>query len=345
MASLRQWLKNARSVSLMQSLMPALLAVILAFGEDGFNIILAVLAVIGVEAAHLCLNLSDDYFDYRSDMLSDREKIVRKGFRAMMVKYPYLTDGSETPASLKKAIASFGAAALLCGAVIFASRTSQFGLFGERGSIVIVIIALVTAFLGVFYTAPPLRLAFYGLGEPVIGLIFGPLLMCGVYYACTGSLNWGIVGISIPVGLLVLNILYTHSFIEKAGDAESGKMTLARLAGSDKTGLALAYAINLLPFVIVGVSVACGSLHPMYLLCLAVLPRSLWLCRSLTKFSMGETGVPDKPSRLLGPMGDWAGIRKAGIDWFMMRWLTARNTLSGFCALIIIARIIVLTAF
>ena len=68
----------------MQSLMPAVLAVVLAIGAEGFNIYLALLACLGVACAHLGMNLADDYFDYKADMLSDRDKVIRKGFRAMM---------------------------------------------------------------------------------------------------------------------------------------------------------------------------------------------------------------------------------------------------------------------
>ena len=40
--------------------------------------------------------------------------------------------------------------------------------------------------LGWFYTAPPLRIAYRGAGEPVIFLLFGPLAGLGTYYVQTG---------------------------------------------------------------------------------------------------------------------------------------------------------------
>ena len=177
---LKKWLNNARSVSLMQSSMPALLAVVLAIGQPGFNLWLAILAVVGVMCAHLGMNLADDYFDYRADMLSDRDKVIRRGFRAMTEKYPYLTDGSVTSGGLLSAIFSFGGVAAFCGALIFLVRTLSNGFTGMCGSWWIVVVAVLTGFLGWFYSAPPLKLAYRGLGEPVIGVIFGPLLMRGV---------------------------------------------------------------------------------------------------------------------------------------------------------------------
>lgn len=342
MGKLGQWLKNARSLSLVQSLMPAVLAVVMAIGSDGFSIVCALAALLGVACAHLSMNLADDYFDYRVDMLGDRDRVIRKGFRAMTVKYPYLTDGSESPATLRKAILSFGAVAVLAGAIIFTLRTLQSGFLGIQGTWWIVAIATVTIFLGIFYSAPPLKLAYRGLGELIIGVIFGPLLMAGVFYSCAGCLSEEIFWISIPVGLLVLNILYTHSFIDKAGDAECGKMTFALLLGSDRAGLIAAFIFNLLPFIMIAAAVIAGVLHPLYLLVLLILPRAVWLCASLRAFAAGKQDVPARPPFWLGKMMDWEGVRSAGVDWFLMRWLTARNTLSGFCFAVTAAKLILI---
>ncbi len=211
----RNWFDNARSVSLVQSVMPALLAVALAVGCDGFSWISALLAVVGVAFAHLAMNLSDDYFDYKVDMLGDRDKVVRQGFRAMMVKYPYLTDGTQTLKSTARVIVSFVLISLGCGCGVVLDRIIRGSVFwGTNGLWWIPAIVMVCAFLGVFYSAPPLKLAYRGLGEPVIGFIFGPLVMMGVYYSACGEMNEQVVLMSIPVGLLVLNILFTHSFVD-----------------------------------------------------------------------------------------------------------------------------------
>ena len=91
---LKKWIEHARPRSLMQSMMPAVLATICAIGSEKFNILCGFAAILGVVCAHLALNLADDWFDYRIDMMGDRDKVIRQGFRAMSVKYPYFTDGS-----------------------------------------------------------------------------------------------------------------------------------------------------------------------------------------------------------------------------------------------------------
>ena len=345
MKKILKWIEYGRYQALMQSLMPAVLAVVLSIGAEGFCWWCAVLAVFGVCCAHLAMNIADDWFDYRVDMMGDRDRVIRKGFRAMTMKYPYLTDGTQTLRSTAVAIACFVIVACTCGLAIFIHRTAEAGLWGIDGSWWIAAIVAICAFLGIFYSAPPIKLAYRGLGELVIGFIFGPLLMCGVYYASCGKMDWSIAAVGVPVGILVLNILFTHSFIDMESDAESNKMTFARVLGSRKACLVGAFVFNLVPFAIVLAAVIAGFLHPAYLAVLLVLPRAIWLCRSLVRFkkSSSDSGdIPEKPSLLLGPMPlkQWDKVREAGIDWFLMRWLCARNILSGFCLVFIIVKIL-----
>jgi len=337
---LKKWLDNARSVSLAQSLMPAMLAVVLAIGKVGFHWWDALLAVLGVCSAHLAMNLTDDYFYYKVDMLGDRDKVTRKGFRAMMVKYPYLTDGSQTLRSTARAIACFVGVALICGALILVDRARTSSFWGEDGLWWIFAIVLACAFGGVFYSAPPIKLAYRGLGEFVIGIIFGPLLMMGVYYSSCAQMGWDVVFISVPVGLLVMNILFTHSFIDIVGDAQCNKMTLARLIGSRRGNLVASAAFIFLPFFMVILGVCLKVLSVWTLVVLVILPRGIWLFHSLVIFNEDKSVKMEKPAFWLGPMPNWDRYRELDIDWFMGRWLCSRNLLSGFCAVIMIVILI-----
>ena len=341
---LKKWLDYGRAGALVQSAMPALLAAVLAFASGQAVWWIAILALVGVESAHLAMNLADDYFDYKVDMKGDRDKVVRQGFRAMTAKYPYLTDGSETLKTTAHAIARFSATAIAIGALIFIYRLLENGFTGPQGAWWIVAIAALCAFLGFFYSGPPLKLAYKGVGELIIGVIFGPLLMIGMYYACCGRVDPGIVLSSIPVGLLVLNILFTHSFIDRKGDEASNKMTFARLLKSDGACLAFSALFIFLPFALIITAVALGFSHPAYLAVLLVLPRAIWLFRSLVLFTKGQMMEIEKPAKWLGPMPGWEQIREAKIDWFLARWFCARNLLSGFCIVMGVVAIILMIA-
>jgi 1,4-dihydroxy-2-naphthoate octaprenyltransferase len=53
---------------------------------------------------------------------------------------------------------------------------------------------------------------------------------------------------------------------------------------------------------------------------------------------------PDKkfsPRFWMGPMNDWKNIQAYQLDWFMIRWLSARNLLVFFCLILIIVGFIV----
>ena len=322
------WLKNARTISLPQSMLPALTAGALSYGSAEFNWIAAVASVIGVMFLHLAMNLLDDWFDYKEGSAEARQKVSNEGFRGRMVKYPYLTSGEATHSDLLKAVFAFLFVAGLCGAVVIAVRGWN-----------VVWWILAALVIGESYSGRPLRLGFHGFGEFVIFLMFGPLLMTGVYYSVTGGLDWKILWLSPAVGMLVTNIVYSHSVLDSVPDAKMGKKTMAHLMGSGKGQIVLSALLNTLPYLMVVVGVSLGQIHPAYLAVLIVMPVSLWLVKSLDDF-VKHKEVPAEPKKWMGPMGDFERFRKAGIDWFMLRWLTARNIVMMFCMVIIIVNLI-----
>lgn len=323
-------MQNARKASLAQSMLPAILAVVIAINEAEFNIYLAILAVLGVVSAHLGMNLADDFFDYKVNTAESRKELSRQGIRARIVKYPYLTSNESTLQDLKKAIVLFLLFAAIMGGIILTVRFNW----------LIVLIAFLTLFLGISYSGFPFKFSYIGLGELVIGIIFGPLLMMGVYIASANRLDSSVVLASIPVGLLVVNILFTHSFIDKKADESANKMTFARLLKTNKANLTASVLFNFIPYLIIVAGVVLKYLHPLYLLIFLVLPRSIWLIKSLFDFAKSENANVAKPPKYMGNMGNWEKFQIAGVDWFMARWLGARNILSLFCIVIILVNII-----
>lgn len=326
--TIRFWIHNARITALPQSVLPALLAVCLAFHRPGFSWWLAVLAVSGVVLGHLGCNLLDDFFDYLKKESSYRNRLEHQGMRARISKCTYLSSGAATVKQLFAASSCFCIGALICGGVIWYYR-------GDT----IVWIALATALLGFFYSGPPFRLCYRGLGELQVGLMFGPLLMAGVYYAACGSWETSQLLISVPVGLLVANILYTHSMMDVAPDKQVGKMTLAVLLGSNGAMLTASALILLLPFLSVVTGVAAQKLPEATLLVLLTLPMAVTLFRLMAAF----TRDPQKrfnPRWWMGPIPHWERYGQVGIDWFMIRWCLARNLLTFYCLLLMVAGLI-----
>ena len=326
--SISFWWSNARPISLPQSLLPALTAVALSIGASEFNWIAALASVAGVIFLHLGLNLMDDWFDYKEGSAEARAKVANEGFRGRMIKYPYLTSNEATPSQLLKAIAVFMGIAATMGAVAILARDLKILWWVAAGLVI-----------GVSYSGGPLKLGYRGLGELVIFLMFGPLLMTGAYYAITGTVDWKIGSLSIAVGLLVTNIVYSHSVLDSVPDQKMGKKTMAHLMGSAKGQIVFSALLNTLPYLIVAAAVIFGKMHPAYLAVLLVFPVSMWLVGSLNDF-VNNREAPIEPKKWMGPMGDFDKYRKAGIDWFLLRWLTARNIVTFFCTIIIVVNLI-----
>src|SRR5581483_6868446 len=85
--------------------------------------------------------------------------------------------------------------------------------------------------LSAAYTAPPLRLKKHGLGEPTVLVVWGPLMVCGTYYAATGHLPWEIVAASFPYALLCTTVLMGKHIDKIPWDAPDGTHTLPVLLG------------------------------------------------------------------------------------------------------------------
>ena len=160
---------------------------------------------------------------------------------------------------------------------------------------------------------------------------------------------------SVAIGSMVTNIVYVHSVMEVNADAELGKMTFARLLDNVVARLSphrffsssphflkiifIAF-FALLPFALLGLGIAMGWWPIWFLLTALTLPMSVYLIHSTRLFAYG---LPrnDTPRWWMGPMGEWEKYKAAGIDWFLYRWLLARNICTFFCLIVIIVSLIV----
>ena len=360
------WIKNARNIALPQSLLPCLTAIVLCIGEEGFVWWLAIPVILGVCAAHLGMNLADDYFDYKHDSRT-RADISSTSIRARMEKCHYLeiaakaaVDGrSATPvdgrtpqshsdsspitkgakaekatlSELGWAIVGFLAFAAAMGGIVL---VGQWLLHGWQATMGMVIYAILGLIIGINYSGKPLELGYHGLGELVIGMMFGPLNMLGVQAALTGApFSWQMLCMSVGIGCMVTNIVYVHSVMEVNADAELGKMTFARLLKNKAAMVIFIGFFAMMPFVMLGLGIAMGWWSAWYLLTLATLPMSVYLIHSTRLFAYGLPRE-DTPHWWMGPMGNWEGYKKAGIDWFLYRWLLARNICTFFCLILMI---------
>ena len=342
MSKIAFWFKNARNISLPQSILPCLTAIVLSIGQDGFIWWLAFPILLGIAAAHLGMNLADDYFDFKHDSRI-RADINKDSVRARMEKCHYLiregdqnTEGKATVSQLGWAIVGFLSFAALMGAI---ALTAQWFIHGWQATMGIILYAVLGLFIGINYSGKPLELGFHGFGELVIGLMFGPLNMLGVQAAITGNIfSWGMLCLSIAIGCMVTNIVYVHSVMEIDADGQLGKMTFARLLRNKAAMIIFIGIFAIMPFVLLTLGIILGWWSPWYLLTIITLPMSVFLIHSTRLFAYN---LPrnDNPRWWMGPMGDWENYKKAGMDWFLFRWLLARNICTFFCLVLMIVHI------
>lgn len=328
MNTLKFWIKNARDIALPQSILPALLAVSMAAVHPDFSWWPALVALFGVVCAHLGFNLADDYFDYRHNDVAARKKVTAEGFRTHMEKCHYIESGEATPKELLMAMCAFLAVAGVAGGVVWWFRGWP-----------VAVLTLAGLLLGISYSGKPLELGYHGLGELVIGVMFGPLLMIGMQFAACGVFDDKIVWVSAAVGLLVTNIVYSHAVLDLKADTQAGKMTFARLLRTRGAMLSFSGLFNLMPFAILIVGVAVGQLHWAYLSVLPLLPMGIYLIYSLAAHLNDKT-IPFEPRWWMGPMGNFELYRRHNMDWFLIRWLVARNLVTFFCLVLAVVNVV-----
>lgn len=336
MGNFKFWMDNARKIALPQSALPCITAIVLSIGQDGFVWPLFIPIVLGICAAHLGMNLADDYFDYKKGMPTNeiRSTLAAEGsVRARMEKCHYLQSGQATEKDLLKAIAAFLGFAGLMGLIVLVVQLIVNGL---PAAIAVAAYSLAGLVLGLQYSGKPLQLGYHGLGELVIGVMFGPLNMLGVSAAITGTaFRPDMFLLSIGVGCMVTNIVYVHSVMESGADEKLGKFTFAHLLGSLKARIAAIAILALIPFLCLAANIAFYDWSPWYLLALATAPMSVFLVISTYRF-VNRIPQDDKPRWWMGPMGNWDEYVKYGMDWFLIRWLLARNIDTFFCLIVIL---------
>jgi 1,4-dihydroxy-2-naphthoate octaprenyltransferase len=214
-----RWWKAIRPHSLGTALAPVLIGGGVAIRDGNFRAWAFLLAVLGVALLLIGVNLGNDYFDFRSGA----DPPIGVGGRP-------LQQGLLQPRTfLVGSIAAF----VLAGAIgIFLALASPPSVLA---------IGLAGALLGFFYTAPPFRLGYRGLGEAVVFLCLGPGAAVGAYAVTSGQVTAQPVWAAIPIGFTVTALLHANNLRDLEDDSRTGKRTLAVRLG--ERGARAEYAV------------------------------------------------------------------------------------------------------
>ena len=170
-----------------------------------------VLIILGTVAAHVSVNLFNEYSDYRTGIDFNTKRSPFNGGSGMLVQ------GHTKPAAV------LGAA---IGTLIFAASIGTYYSIASHWSLALIIV--IGALSIVAYTDV---LAKYLLGELFAGISLGSLVVIGTYVALTGAYSVSIGQliptevwlISIPPGILTALILFLNEFPDLEADKEGGR--------------------------------------------------------------------------------------------------------------------------
>jgi len=178
------------------------------------------LTLLGGSLLHIGTNTANDYFDHTSG--TDE------------ANYNYMVPFSGGSRSIQMGLIS--AKGMLTVAIVSFALSAVVGIpLIQKAGMPVLWLGLIGFLSGLFYTAPPFRFASRkGLGELLIGLNFGPLMVAGSALVQTGQLLPEAFLAGIPIGLLVAAIVYVNEFPDHDGDKATGKDTLIVVFGPEK---------------------------------------------------------------------------------------------------------------
>jgi 1,4-dihydroxy-2-naphthoate octaprenyltransferase len=274
-------LRSTRLPFLTATIVPVLLGILIAASHGAFDLVAAILTVVGASFVQIGLNVANDVFDTVQG--ADDANVTPTQFSggSRVIQYGLVT---------LRQMATLATASYVIAGVI------GLVLLATRGSVALLVIGVVGFIVSLGYTAPPLKFVYRGLGEIAVAVGFGPLMLLGAYVVQTGgALAWEPFVASIPIALLVALILYVNEIPDRRGDARVGKRTLPVRLSRDTviTGYNVAAAGA---YVILVLGVVAGLLPIPALLMLLTIPMALQVSRGLRPYY-------DDPYGLMAVMG------------------------------------------
>ena len=251
---LSRWLVISRACVVSMTASSALIGVLLAAekaGVSGVSWLAAALCTAGLLAAHLSNNLLNDWTDTRRGV--DTEDYPRAKYST----HPILGGLTTLRRLLAASLLLLGFAAATLAALILL-RGWTVALFAAGG-------------LGLSLTYTGL-LKRYGLGELASLVAWGPLMIGGTAYACSGRLDPAFFAASLPYGLAVASVLVGKHIDKLEADRKAGVRSVPVLLG-ERRSRALNLGLFTAFYVLTAALAALRLTGPLVLLVLASLPR------------------------------------------------------------------------
>jgi 1,4-dihydroxy-2-naphthoate octaprenyltransferase len=222
-SGLNAWILASRPRTLYASVAPVVVGTALAAQADAFHPLPALAALFVAVAIQIGANFANDLGDFRR--------------------------GADTAARVGSTRVT--SAGLLSPRQVAAGMWVSFGLAAAAGLYLasvggwpVLVAGAASIVAGIAYTAGPLPLGYYGLGDLAVFVFFGLVGTIGTYYVQALAVTPLAVACAVPVGALITAILVVNNLRDADTDRAAGKRTLAVLLG--RRGARLEYLALLL---------------------------------------------------------------------------------------------------
>lgn len=203
------WVVKLRAPFFTADLVPVCLGAAIAWARTGaFNLWYFLLTLVGAVCINAGTNMTNDYSDHAwgsDEVNTEFANPFTGGSRVIQM-------GLVKPKEMLWQGIGFFVAGGLIGLFLAFTRSRAVLWIGAIG-----------VFCGYFYTAPPFRLVRTRIGELIVGLCVGPLMVLGTYAVQTQTSSWEPVIAALPVMLLGSLILWINQFQDTPADAAVGK--------------------------------------------------------------------------------------------------------------------------
>ena len=254
---LEVWWKAVRFHFTSASFMPGILGGMIAWTTDGkFLPVYFLLVMLGLILNHMALNMTDDYYDFRHlvDVFAVDGKNPYTGGSGL------LSSGLIQPKRMQQVFITFYIIAIGIGIFL--------GIL--RGAFILLLLAI-GFFCAYFYTAPPIRFGYRGVGELAQLICFGPGIGIGAYYVQSQRISWEAFWGTLPFGIMLFSMITINEIPDYLEDRNGGKLNLVARFGRE-TGVWLFILSLLSAYGVILAGVLLGKIPTLGLISLLTLP-------------------------------------------------------------------------
>ncbi len=278
------WWRAVRPFTLTASFTPVLVGSAAAVHVHRFHLDVFLVTLVASVAIQAATNLINEYYDGIRGV-DDTASVGPSG----VIVYGLLTPG-----------------AVLAGGIVLFAFASMLGLWLVAvAGWPILVLGILSILAGYAYTGGPFPLGYAGLGDLIVFVFMGPVIVIGAYYVQVQAASPAAVWASVPIAALVTAILVVNNLRDIEDDRRKGKRTLATVLG--EAGTRLEYVLLVAAaYAAVAAGAAATALPPATLVTFLTLPLAIHVCRGI--YTDRGTGPLTRDLRDTARLHQWVGL-------------------------------------